>query len=343
MARNKKKSSGIRTFMKVICVFLGIVLVLLLGATIFVNSFLNQINRVEDEQPTLSDAEIESILNEVDEEDDGNYEEMDPEDVTLPETPALKLEDDEHIVNILLIGQDRRPGQGRQRSDAMILCTINTEKKTLVMTSFLRDLYVKLPEYNGNTYLDNRINTTYAIGGMEMLNDCLELNFGVEVDHNIEVDFSGFEQIIDSMGGVDIELTQAEANWIGGGLRAGVNHLNGEQALAYSRIRKLDSDFGRTSRQRNVLSALLQQVKGLSLNQLLDLANTLMPMITTDMSNGDIVGYVMDFFPILSGLEVTTQSVPAEGLYTSAKIRGMSVLVPDLDAINEVLRDTIGS
>ena len=224
----------------------------------------------------------------------------------------------------------------------MILCTVNTDRKTLVLTSFLRDTYVKLPDYNGKKYGSNRLNVPYAVGGMEMLDECMLMNFGIEIDHNIEVDFSGFEKVVNAIGGVDIELTRAEANWMGG-VSAGMNRLNGEKALEYSRIRKLDSDFGRTNRQRKVLIAMLERVKKLSLNEMLELTETIFPMITTDMSNSDIIGYVMDFFPILLDLEITTQSAPQEGEYKSGRINGMAVIVPDLEMINTRLRETIGS
>jgi len=328
-----------------LAVFLGLILAGMLCVTYFANSILNQINRVEDiPQETLSEDEVQLILSETDpeEEVDPNVMELDPEQVTLPEEAPEVIEVAEHVVNILLIGQDRRPGQGRQRSDAMILCTINKEQKTLTMTSFLRDTYVKLPDYNGKKYGSNRLNVPYAVGGMEMLDECMLMNFGIEIDHNIEVDFSGFEKIVDAMGGVDIELTGAEAYHMGG-VKTGVNRLNGAKALEYSRIRAIDNDFGRTNRQRKVLAAMLDRVKDLSLNEMLALTETIFPMITTDMSNSDIIGYVTDFFPLLLDLQIATQSAPAEGEYYFGRIYGMSVLVPDLEKINTRLRETIGS
>lgn len=341
MDNTKKKSTGKRIALIIVCVVLALILLLMIGGSIWVNSVLNRLNRPED--VTLPDEEIENILNETDPvEEDFTGEVVDPEDIQMPDAPADEIETADHIINILLIGQDRRENQGRQRSDAMILCTINTENKTLVMTSFLRDLYVQLPQWNGKNYQDNRLNVPYAIGGMDMLDECLKQNFGVQVDHNIEVDFSGFENIIDLVGGIDMELTAAEAGKVGGGARAGMNHLNGEQALNYARIRKLDSDFGRTNRQRKVLTALLAQAKHMSLTQMNNLVNGIIPLITTDMSNGDILGYVMEFFPLLSDLEVTTQYIPAEGTYQGASVRGMSVLIPDMEANRQILRDTIG-
>lgn len=343
--KNKEKDSFGRRILKFFCVLCFIILAVLIAGSVYLDSILNKIDRFEEVEETLSQEAVDEILSETDPEEEISGETVAPEDVTMPELPAQKIEKEDHIVNILLIGQDRREGQGRQRSDAMILCTVNTEEKTLVMTSFLRDLYVKLPEYNGKAYGSNRLNATYAIGGMTMLNDALNLNFGVDVDHNIEVDFSGFEDIIDLIGGVDIELTKAEAGWLTNDrkiLRSGVNHLDGETALAYSRIRYLDSDFGRTNRQRTVLNAILNKVRTLPLTELTTLAEGIIPMITTDMTNSDIIKYVLEFFPILTELTVTTQHIPAEGAYYGTSINGMSVLVPDFEKNIEILKDTIG-
>ena len=342
MAGSKKPmKKGLLIFL---CIFLGIVLVGLIGITIFANSFLGKINRFDKEQETLSDEQIESLLNETDPTEEGfEGEVLRPEDVTLPENDAELIEKTEDVVHIMLIGQDRRPNQGRTRSDAMILCTVNTQKKTLVMTSFMRDTYVKIPDVNGKRYGKNRLNVPYALGGMDSLAECMVMNFGIEVDHFIEVDFSQFEQIVDAIGGVDIELTSSEAYRLGGGMREGMNHLNGKHALAYARIRKIGGDFGRTNRQRTVLLAILDKAKGMSINEILTLTDTIFPMITTNMTNADIVGYVMDFFPILTDLQVTTQTAPMEGEYKGAMIDGMSVLVPDLEKINARLRETIGS
>lgn len=339
MSENKKPFGKMKIFLIIV-----LVLILAVGAAViyYTNSVLNKINRVEQVQETLSDEEIQLILQETDPAgEDFTGVVLDPEEITLSTEPAQLIEQKETVYNILLIGQDRRPDQGRQRSDAMILCTVNTEKKTLVMTSFMRDTYVNFPEYNGKTYYNNRLNVPYAIGGMEMLDDCLKLNFGVEVDHNIEVDFSGFEKIIDAMGGVDMELTGSEAYIVG--VRTGMNRLNGKQALEYARIRQLDNDFGRTNRQRKVIAALLEQVRNLSMTELLELTDVIFPMITTDMTNADIINYVTEFFPILTELEVTSQSVPGDGEYYFAQVNGMSVLMPDMEKISQKLTETIGS
>ena len=333
---------------KIGCCGILLILILLLAVGIMAlaaygyTNVLGKINRVEGTEPTLSQEQIEAIENETDA--PGEV----PEDYTVVDEEiengdqADLIEKDDNIINLLLIGQDRRPGEGRTRSDSMILCTIDTQKKTLVMTSFLRDLYVDIPDWNGRTYLDNRLNACYAFGGMGMLDLALKNNFGVQVDHNLEVDFSGFEEIIKIFGGVTINLTRAEANYMGEGLKEGSNFLTPEQALKYSRIRYLDSDFGRTNRQRNVLTALLNSVKDMSPDQLTKLVNKILPMITTDMSNADITNYMLKILPILPDLQVTTQHIPANGTYRSCYVRGMAVLVPDLEANRAILQDTLG-
>lgn len=242
MKQNKVSSK--RIVLIVACVILAVLLVALVSAVIYMESMLNLINKRDPavHESTLSSSQIDDLLNQTDAIDPdytGPY--LDGDDVTWGPDIDDSLEKGENIVNILLIGQDRRKGEGRSRSDAMILCTINRSAKTLTISSFMRDMYVQIPGYR-----DNRINVSYAIGGMPLLDSCIQKNFGVQIDGNFEVDFSGFQKIIDKVGGVEIELTTAEANFLNKNgnwdvennagqwnLKAGVNNLNGSQALAY--------------------------------------------------------------------------------------------------------------
>jgi len=339
MEKPRKKSKLKKALIISLSILLALILLALLFGYLYVQRMLNLIARPQLSE-TLSSSEIYAIENETDP-PDSTFEGVviDPTDVTWSTEPVEVIEGEE-MIHILLIGQDRRGGQGRQRSDAMILCSLDTRTKTLTMTSFLRDLYVQIPGYQ-----DNRLNAAYALGGMELLNETLKLNFGVQVDGNIEVDFSQFEQIINMLGGVDIDLTSAEANHInvriGSGLHSGVNHLNGAEALAYSRIRYIGTDFGRTNRQRTVLSALLDKCRGLGITELHNLLEQVLPLITTDMSNGDIIDYALTCFPLISDITIKTQYIPAEGTYQFASIRGMSVILPDLEANRKLLQETL--
>jgi len=230
----------------------------------------------------------------------------------------------------------------------MILCTINLSNKTLTMTSFMRDMYVQIPGYSSN-----RINASYAFGGIKLLNDCLKKNFDIDVQGNVEIDFFGFMDVIDYLGGVEIELTAEEARYLNRrgnwdiednagtwSLQEGVNLLNGSQAVAYSRIRQIgNGDFGRTNRQRTLLNKILGMVGQMSATQVNGLLEVVLPLITTDLTNAEIMGYVVKLFPLLTELKIESQQIPAEGTYSMSMISGMSVLVPDITENCEILAE----
>ncbi len=342
MHTNKSKKPIGRAVLIALIVLLSMILIGLIVGYAYLHSMLNKINRYPDAQSTLSSSDIAELENQTDPNDpDFTGATLNPEDVDWG-TVSPEIIDNENIINILLIGQDRREGESRQRSDAMILCTINKREKSLTMTSFLRDLYVQIPGYQ-----DNRINAAYQIGGMELLNQTLEHNFGVVIDGNVEVDFAQFTKIVDLLGGVDIDLTADEAAYLnrlnGFTLRAGMNHLTGHQALQYSRVRHIGMDFGRTNRQRTVLTAVVNKCRGLNLTQLHDLLSQALGLFTTDMTNADILGYMLELFPILKDIEIKTQYIPAEGTYQFAQIRGMSVLVVDMEAARKQVALTMQS
>ncbi len=316
-------------FMKLLCRVLCLVLaVMLLGSMLF-HALLGQIHFSRDVSYTP-----EGLLTAVAQK---GREFLSPED-----TPALGQ--GSGIVNILLIGQDRREGEDFARSDSMILCTFHKQSKTITMTSFLRDLYVPIPGFG-----KNRINASYAFGGMKLLRRTLEENFAVPIDGCIEVDFDQFSGIIDLLGGVDMELRQDEASVInqqtGSALTEGCHRLTGAQALVYSRIRSLDGDgdFSRTNRQRKVLSALLDSLRSAPFADLISTTGQLMPLIATDMNRAQILKCALDVLPSLSGAQIRSQRIPADGTYQDKMIDGMAVLEADLDAARQLLRETLQS
>ncbi len=321
MASKNKTKKGTKAFVAIILVLLAV----FLSGAVVINHYLNKINRVGDIVPIPADQEdFETDIY------DPSLEVIDPDSIDW-DSQGYNGSDD-HLINILLVGQDRREGQGRQRSDSMILCSFNPKNNQLSMISFLRDLYVQIPGYS-----DNRLNAAYVFGGFPLLTKTLYQNFGVTVDGCVEVDFNGFKTAIDLVGGVDIELTVAEAKIVGDGTTAGVCHLDGEHALMYARIRKIDSDFNRTSRQRKVLNAVFKKVKDCSVTEILGLVNELLPIVTTDMSNAQITSLAVKYAPSLASLGIETYSVPPKGTYKSAMIRGMAVLVPDRYAIKKII------
>ena len=309
-----------------------LIIIGLIGTSAFmVISKLNKINKVSDLDDVIS-PESEDFETNTDDQSETDLVNTSPDEVDWSAVEPF-LDDD--LINILLIGQDRYDGQSRQRSDTMILCSINPDTKQVSLISFLRDLYVQIP----GGYSDNRLNAAYAFGGFPLLTETLNKNFGITTDGCFEVDFSGFKNVINVLGGVDISLTAAEAEIVGGGVTEGMNPLDGEQALNYSRIRKIDSDFGRTQRQRNVLQIVFAKLKDSSATELWELLDEVLPLLSTDMTNGQIMQLATNLIPMLSSVELSEYCVPTSDEYYSASIRGMSVLVPDLDKIHQQLEN----
>ncbi len=317
----RSASSPIRSAMKLLCMMLAFILALMLGTTIYFHPMLTGKNLSTPE--ILADLVSDSLSS------------LSFGSAT-PGTPGSG------ITNVLLIGQDRREHEDRARSDSMILCSYNQKTKTITMTSILRDLYVPIPGHGSN-----RINAAYAYGGMALLEQTLEENLDIHISGSVEVDFSQFSEIIDLLGGVTIELRQDEAALIsqetGTSLSQGTQTLSGQQALAYSRIRKLDSDgdFSRTNRQRKVLSALFARFQNADLPTLLSLVDELLPMLDTDLGNGKILHLAMQILPGLSGAHIASQHLPGEGSYRSTSIDGMSVLVADMDLLRQSLHQSL--
>ena len=212
------------------------------------------------------------------------------------------------------------------------------------MTSFLRDLYLPIPEHDSN-----RLNAAYAFGGMTLLRETLEHNFDLEIDGCVEVDFSQFADILDLLGGVTISLRQDEADYINkavpGNLKEGTQLLNGSQALTYTRIRKLDADgdFSRTNRQRAVLSSLMHSYEEASVFTILSVLSDILPLLSSDMEEREIISTIIKLLPMLSGSTVTGQSVPSPGTYQYTTIRGMSVLTADLTELKQNLQKSLSS
>ena len=321
----KRKDSPARKAMKLLCTLLGLVFVLMLGVTLTFRHYLEQINYIEPQN--TEESNILEVFS----------------DLTLSASASDRIGGPgSDIMNILLIGQDAREGETQARSDSMILCTYNKKTQELTLTSFLRDLYVPIPGHGSN-----RINAAYSFGGASLLKKTITQNFGVAIDGCVEVDFSRFSEIIDYLGGVEIELRRDEANVInqetGSNLTEGINRLDGFQALTYSRIRKLDADgdFSRTNRQRKVINALADSLRSSGIKELTSLVSKILPMLTTDLSRGQILLYALDMLPSLARMEILSQRIPTDGTYTNRSIDGMSVLDADLDAQHQFLRDTL--
>ena len=248
--------------------------------------------------------------------------------------PTVEPINHEPLINILIVGQDKKENDTtRQRSDIMMLCSYNMQKNEVSVTSFMRDLYVRIP----GGYTNNKLNAAYQFGGFKLLYETLLDNFGVRVDGGIEVDFDGFVDIVDMLGGVDIYLTAEEAPYVSTNSVEGVNHLNGRKALNYARTRKTDDDFGRTERQRKVLVALFEKVRYADAETIKSLIERALTMVKTDMTDATITSLIATLLPKVSTLKINTYCVPSKGNFVYGFARGMHVLIPD----HKKIRDTV--
>lgn len=245
---------------------------------------------------------------------------------------------DKDVLNIMLIGTDLRTDsyKGTGNTDSMILLSINTRDKNVKLTSFMRDMYVEIPERGGN-----RLNTAYSFGGPQLLFDTLKLNFNVDVDKYVRINFSNFKKIIDEVGGIEIELTNAEANYMNEfsykyktkHVEPGLQRLDGAQALSYARCRKIDSDFKRTERQRKVILSFVEEVRHKNVAELNSLLNIMLPMIQTNLSKSEIVGLLADSGRYMNtGIE--TLNIPIKNSYKPQKINKRSVICPNFELNN---------
>ena len=245
--------------------------------------------------------------------------------------PAFKSED---IVNILVVGQASRAGEEGHMADSTILVTVNTYDGTVKLSSVLRDTLVDLPAYKSHGVGRNKFNMSYQLGytydgiegAMAYTNLTMYHNFGVEVDHNVEVSFESFTKLIDYMGGIEIELTEAEAKYLNNDdlyvkyeVQPGLQYLDGMAALSYARMRKAegdsDSDIKRTARQHKVIETLFEKVRNLSLKELQGVADTLLPLITTTMTPKDVADLMLKMLPHIKDLKFEKGSIPIETTY----------------------------
>ncbi len=247
------------------------------------------------------------------------------------------------VKNILLIGVDRRNANDDSRSDTMLMLSVNTATRKILLTSFMRDTYVYIPEKQRNA----KLNAACTWGGAQMVMDTIEYNFNIKIDHYMLVDFTMFEDIINGLGGVDVEITEKEAKYMRDkvhlkNIQSGESiHLNGREALWYCRIRALDSDFMRTKRQRKVMTALIEQVKKTNPIELYQLLGEIVGMIETDMSPETLTFLAMSGLLRYLHYDIQQGSVPAEGTWKSKKISGQSVLSVDMAANKEYLEEFI--
>ncbi|QCX34611.1 LytR family transcriptional regulator [Caloramator sp. E03] len=247
--------------------------------------------------------------------------------------------DEEHgIINVLLIGVDSRSKYEDARTDSMILATLDLNNKKIKLTSFMRDMYVPIPNHGLN-----RINSAFFFGGPELLIKTINQDFNLNIQYYVSIDFKAFQNVVDTLGGIDIEIKDyeveqlnyyiKEANWnnpiyIKG---AGYQHLNGQQVLSYCRIRKVgNGDYERTERQRKVLSLLAEKAKNMGILKFPELFSSILPNIKTNIPTSKLMSFAYSTLK-MGNTSIESIRIPVDGTFESMIVNGMDVLVPDLE------------
>lgn len=258
---------------------------------------------------------------------------------------------DKDVVNILLLGTDERTEQfsDNARADSIMILSLNTKKHTIKLVSIERGIGVPVPGRN-----DDLITHTFRYGGAALTLKTMRECFNVDVERYVRVNFSVFQKAIDAIGGVDITLTQAEADYLmnAKGLLSlnnntihdvvvGQNHLDGSTALAYSRIRKIDSDWSRIQRQRNMIQAAINQVKSEDIFTLNNLADTVLPMIETNLTKEEITSLLFELPGFIStGANMEQMTIPTyETCWNSVGVDGRKMIGVDFAANAQILKD----
>ena len=276
---------------RVLLLLLGLVILLLAAAGLYYNSLLNRLSFDRGGTMDIS-AELGPIQSD------------DVQKISSGNKAEGKIHSEKNVINVLLIGSDYRipytsdPG----RADVTMLCSLNKKTGSIKLVSFERGIMVEIPD-RGTDLLTH----SFHWGGAELTTNILRESFLLDIAGYAHVDFDSFSALVDAVGGVDITLTDAEAWALN--LPSGETHLDGAAALSYCRLRRIDSNWHRIQRQRNTVQAILNRVKGMSLSEIDQLAQTVLPLIHTDLSKTEITSILMSA-PKFLGVTAEQMTVP---------------------------------
>lgn len=343
--KKKNKNGKRKKWPIVVAVVLVVLLLTAAGVYAAINHYYNKSNYVPDKEievqsevetdsTGITEQEAEILQTEIIEQ---------TQDIVAPDNTESK------VYNLLLIGLDRRDRSWYGNSDSMILLSINHATKQIRMTSFMRDLYADIPGIGVK-----KLNAACAYGSGPLLVQTIEQNYKISIDNYASVDFYSMIDIIDLLGGIEIDITDAEirvanmyieelcaaegvsasANYI---KNSGLQTMNGYQAVAYTRIRYVgNADYQRTERQRIVLGKIMSKCAKLGVTDLNALADTILPLVTHNVEQSTLLGLLSQLPSILS-YDIVQSRVPYDGMFST---RG-EILVPDFGATIERLQKEI--
>ena len=329
--------------LRILCLIFSILFLLGGGAMVYYYALLNSMNFEDFTAPSSDKSDSVSATVSAEMTGDGTQ-------LTIGDGQLLQ---DSKVLNVMLFGEDNSDGDEHGRTDTMIMMSIDNWHKKLKLTSFQRDTYVYIPGYG-----QNKINAAYTYGGPKLTIETIETNFGIKIDRYAVVDFDSFIEIIDTLGGIDMEVTQDEIDYINYQMykneqvdnpktitsAPGMVHLNGQEALWYARNRGLSTnedgneigidgdDWDRTSRQRKLLEKMFNDLKGADLTKIVSIVSSVGPMVTTNLKKDEITALV-SHAPTYLTYTVEQSYVPTEGLwyYENNTPAGSVIAIADMN------------
>lgn len=247
----------------------------------------------------------------------------------------------EEVINILIIGSDSRPYETNWgRSDTMMLLSYNVVHDEACLVSFLRDIWVPI---EGHGY--NRLNATYTFGGVGLAMNTINMFFDLDIQDYVIVDFEGMIKLVNKLGGIEVEITEVEANYynnkFGWDIEEGLNYLNGEMTLIHARNRKSNGgDFERTRRQRDIMLAIYQKIKcNQNIEMVSDLLSFFLKHAKTNIKPQKLFSMAISSFG--GNLKISQARIPADNMWSYGDKDGRSVILIDKDSNKEMLLEML--
>lgn len=274
-----------RVGMGILYTILGILVVGIVGSALYVNHLL--------------DSTIETMV---------TTEVIQKEDAEIDET-VIEKEEVSKVINVAVFGLDQNGDGSDGRSDAMKVLSLDQKNNMAKVSSFQRDTLIYIP---GDIQDFDKLNHAYAYGGAKLAMQTINYNFDLDVTRYVTFNFDAIEKIVDTLGGVEIEVQEKELIYATDIPHAGVQTLSGSQALSYMRIRYADSDYVRMQRQTNVMKAIFVKLKSASYTQLLELLNETLPYIETNLTKNEIINLGLEALKV-DIFNIEQYQVPTNG------------------------------
>lgn len=343
----KKAQKGGKPLKKVLLIILLVILLLVVAVVGFVWSKLDLIQYADEisdtPEETVSATEEEQLV------DISGLEQFN----SAPEIPDDEVLQEDNVTNILLIGTDERSKtfSTNARSDSMIIVSIDKDANTIKLVSLERGMGVPVleGEYEGQY---DWLTHIFRYGGADLLMKTVEECFRIEIDNYVRVNFTTVTEVVDAIGGIDVEMTANEVwylNTVYQGnpgfnptqttLSEGMNHINGTTALGLARLREIDSDWQRVERQRRVITACVSALKGSSISDLNNLLDQVLPLIQTDLTMLEIADWML-YSPNLLNASMDQMTIPKEGTYGGMTgMGGRGLFAVDFETNSQILRE----